>query len=309
MRDFGVEYDSWFSQRKLNRSGKITEVLDYLKKEGFLFQKEGAWWLASTRFGDDKDRVVIKSDGNLTYIAPDIAYHKSKFLRGYTRLINIWGPDHHGYISRIKAAVSALGYDAQSLTVLIAQLVSLVKADQVIPMSTRQGQYVSLADIIHAVGKDAARFFFLMRKRDSHLQFDLELAKSQSMENPVYYIQYAHARCCNILKLANSVARMKMPWSRSVDLALLDKPEEAALIQTLGAFPAVIEYCVNTLEPHRITSYLQDLAKDFHHYYEKHRVVTQDIKLTRARLYLVEATRIVLRNGLRLMAISAPEKM
>lgn len=308
LRRFGVSYDCWFSQKSLSKTGKITRALRILKKKGFLYQKEGAWWLASTKFGDDKDRVVIKSDSNLTYIAPDIAYHQAKFKRGFGKMINIWGPDHHGYIPRIKAAVSALGYDARRLTVLIVQLVSLAEADKIIPMSTRAGQYISLREIIRAVGKDAARFFFLMRKRDSHLRFDLELAKKQSLENPVYYIQYAHARLLNVLKYARTSLK-RINFRKNLDLSLLDKPEELNLIQALRKFPSVIESCTQNLQPHRITTYLQELAKDIHNYYEKYRVVTDDLKLVCARLTLVDAARIVLKSGLRLLAISAPEKM
>ncbi|MCQ9208188.1 MAG: arginine--tRNA ligase [Omnitrophica bacterium] len=305
---FGVRFDCWLSQKQLNKSGKIDQALTFLKKKGFLYKKEGAWWLASTRFGDDKDRVVIKSNSNLTYIAPDIAYHQTKFRRRFTRLINVWGPDHHGYILRLKAAISALGYEAKNLKVLIVQLVSLVEADKVIPMSTRAGQYVSLDDITRAVGKDAARFFFLMRNRDSHLRFDLELAKKQSLENPVYYIQYAHARLLNILKFAKTNSE-KLKLQKKEDLSLLNKAEELNLIQILRKFPSIIESCAQALEPHRVTTYLQDLAKSLHHYYEKHRVVTEDLRLTCARLVLIDAVRIVLDNGLRLLTISAPEKM
>lgn len=305
---FGVRYKSWFSQKSLSQSGKIKKVLAHLEKKGFLYQKEGAWWLATTRFGDDKDRVVIKSDSTFTYIAPDIAYHQSKFKRNFKRMINIWGPDHHGYIGRLKAAVIALGYDAGYVSFIIVQLVSLSSADKVIPMSTRLGQYVSLSDIVGAVGKDVARFFFLMRKRDAHLHFDLELAKKQSMENPVYYIQYAHARCLNILKYGRGNKRPKSSGMNLL-LPLLDKPEELRLIQALHRFPGIVEQCVNNLEPHKLTTYLQDLAKCLHRYYERHRVVCRDRNLSCARLILVEATRIVLSSGLRLLAISVPEKM
>ena len=308
LADFEVNFDSWFSQRRLNKAGKITKALNLLKKKGFLYQKEGAWWLASSRFGDDNDRVVIKSDSNLTYIAPDIAYHATKFKRSFSRMLNIWGPDHHGYIPRLKAAISALGYDTGNISFLIVQLVSLSSQDKYIPMSTRLGQYVSLADIVHAVGKDAARFFFLMRKRDSHLHFDLELAKKQSLENPVYYVQYAHARCLNILKFAKAGKRRRIN-SKKLDLSKLGQPQELKLIQRLREFPVAIEHCLKTLEPHRMTIYLQDLAKDFHHYYERYRVVTEDIDTTCARLALVDATRIVLNNGLGLLAVQAPEKM
>ncbi|MBU3933615.1 MAG: arginine--tRNA ligase [Candidatus Omnitrophica bacterium] len=317
LKAFGVNYNRWFSQKRLDKTGKITKALKLLRKKGFLYQKEGAWWLATSKFGDDKDRVAIKSDLKLTYIAPDIAYHQTKYKRGFAEMLNVWGPDHHGYIPRLKAAISALGYDAQCLTVLIVQLVSLSFADKVIPMSTRLGQFVSLRDIIQAVGKDAARFFFLMRKRDSHLHFDLELAKKQSLENPVYYIQYAHARISNILKFAKTahitrgdrVPNVGGGRPRNLDLSLLNKPQELSLIQTLRKFSAVVESCALNLEPHRITTYLQDLAKDLHHYYEKHKVVTEEPALTQARLVLVDAARVVLDNGLRLLSVSAPEKM
>ncbi|UCB56547.1 MAG: arginine--tRNA ligase [Candidatus Omnitrophota bacterium] len=309
LKEFGVEYDCWFSQRHLNKTGKIANVLEFLKKKGFLYQKEGAWWLATSRFGDDKDRVAIKSDSTLTYIAPDIAYHQTKYKRRFSKMLNVWGPDHHGYIPRIKAVVSALGHDVKCLEVLIVQLVSLSSADKIIPMSTRQGQFVSLRDIIQAVGKDMARFFFLMRKRDSHLQFDLELAKKHSLENPVYYIQYAHARIVNILKFAKSAEGYKRVIDKKVDLSLLNKPEELNLVQVLGKFSTMVASCALNLEPHGITAYLQELARAFHHYYEKHKVVTDEAQLTSARLVLADAARIVLNNGLRLLSVSTPEKM
>lgn len=306
---FGVHYNCWFSQKKLSKTGRIAKVLDFLKKEGFLYQKEGAWWLTTSKFGDDKDRVVIKSDAKTTYITPDIAYHQIKYAGKFDQVINVWGPDHHGYIARLKAAVSALGYDAKRLQILIVQLVSLSCADKIIPMSTRLGQYISLHDIIQAVGRDAARFFFLMRNRDAHLNFDLELAKSKSLENPVYYIQYAHARICNILKFAKTTKSCQIGFVKNLDLSLLNKPEELNLIQGLRKFPTVVESCVLSLEPHRITTYLQDLAKRFHHFYERQKVVTEDSAIMQARLILVDATRIVLNNGLCLLAVSAPEKM
>jgi arginyl-tRNA synthetase len=309
LNNFGVHYDCWFSQAKLNRSGKIARVLKILRKRGFLYEKEGAWWLASSKFDDDKDRVVIKSDSKMTYLTPDIAYHQTKYKRNFVKILNVWGPDHHGYIARLKAAMKALGYDVQRLQVLIVQLVSLSSADKIIPMSTRLGQFVSLHDILQTVGKDAARFFFLMRKRDAHLHFDLELAKKQSLENPVYYVQYAHARICNILKFAKTANKCKINIRKKLDLSLLNKPEELTIIHTLRQFPSLVESCTLHLEPHRLTTYLQDLAKNLHHYYEKHKVVTEDLAITKARLVLVDAVRIVLHNGLGLLAISAPEKM
>ena len=307
---FRVQFDSWFSQRSLSKSGKINRALKLLKNKGFIYQKDGAWWLATSSFGDDKDRVAIKSDSSFTYITPDIAYHQDKFKRGFTAMLNVWGPDHHGYIGRIKAVIRALDQEPERLKVLIVQLVSLSQADKIIPMSTRSGEFISLHDIIQAVGTDAARFFFLMRKRDSHLQFDLVLAKKQSLENPIFYIQYAYARIVNIIKYARSCGLIGKTRQRpKADLSLLTQPEELNLIENLRRFPETVKYCALNLEPHRIGVYLQRLAKEFHGYYEKHKVVSEDKELSRARLILLDAARIVFKNALGLLAISAPEKM
>jgi len=301
--DFGVHFDVWYSQKKLSKSGKIKKALAILKDKGFLYEKDGATWFASTRFKDDKDRVVIKNDGTYTYLAPDIAYHKEKFGKGYKKVINIWGPDHHGYVNRMKAACQALGFDKDNLSILISQLVTLYRDKKPIKMSTREGEFITLRQVIDEVGKDAGRFFFMMRRTDSHLDFDLELAKSKSMDNPVYYIQYAHARIASIGKFSEG-AKCDMK-----NLHLLDKPEESSLIKKLMRYPKIIQTAANNLEPYVLLSYLQELASLFHSYYNSYRIVTDDKIITGARLTLVKAVKAVLSNGLSLLGVSAPEKM
>jgi len=305
LEEFGVSFDIWTSQKALRRSGKIEKVLKLLKKKEFLYSKEGALWFKSMHFGDDKDRVVIKSDSSFTYLAPDIAYHQDKFRRGFKILIDIWGPDHHGYIERVKAAIEALGYSKEQAFFLIVQLATLYEGRKVIPMSTRAGEFITLKQVTKEVGKDASRFFFLMRRLSSHLDFDLELAKKKSLENPVYYIQYAHARICSVLELAKQKKSLK-PQAR---LELLNQPEELKMIKTLKLFPQVLASCANTKDPHGLIVYLQDLASNFHSFYDKHRVITQQTPLSAARLVLVDSVRITLAKGLRLLGISAPKKM
>jgi len=301
--DFGVSFDVWYSQAELAKSGKVERELAALRGKGFIYDNEGASWLKSTQFGDDKDRVVIKSDSSYTYLAPDIAYHKDKFNRGFDRLIDIWGPDHHGYVPRMKAAIQALGFDKNSLSVIIIQLATLFREGKPVSMSTRQGEFVTLRELLDEVGRDAGRFFFLMRKADSHLDFDLELAKSQTSQNPVYYVQYAHARICSILeKQKADSADLKL-------LKLLKEKEEMDLIKLLSQFPYTLKMCGLSLEPHGLVAYLQELASTFHYFYDKNRVIGDDADLTRARLFLVDCTRIVLANGLRLLGVSAPAKM
>ncbi len=307
LKDFGVRFDSWFSQKKFASTGEIERTLNVLKERQFIYEKDGALWFKSTAFGDDKDRVVVKSNGEFTYIAPDIAYHKEKLKRGFDRLIDIWGPDHHGYIPRLKASIQALGYTKDTLSVLIIQLATLYRDGKPVPMSTRAGEFITLKEVMEEVGPDATRFFFLMRKRDSHLDFDLELAKKESMDNPVYYIQYAYARISSILKFEEE---KKVKGKRTgVDLSLLNTPEEIELIKILRKFPEIIAICVHEMEPYRITLYLQELAGAFHGFYNKHRVVSDDLRLSSARLALVECVQIVLGNGLRLLGVSAPEEM
>ncbi|MBI3088520.1 MAG: arginine--tRNA ligase [Candidatus Omnitrophica bacterium] len=309
LKHFGLVFDSWVSQEDdLERPGKVDVVLEQLKARGVLYDAEGATWFASTKFGDDKDRVVRKQSGELTYLAPDIAYHEQKFRRGYDRLINLWGPDHHGYIARLKAAVTALGLPADRLTVKIVQLVTLSRHGTVVPMSKREGEYVKFRDVLDEAGVDATRFFYLMRTMDSHLDFDLDLATSQSNENPVYYVQYAHARIWSIL----GYARRQLPWFTrlgSANLALLGEPEERLLLRHLFQFPMVAAACAQALEPHGLTVYLQKLAELFHVFYTKHRVIGEDVARSRARLELIRAARWVIENGLGLLGVAAPKRM
>jgi arginyl-tRNA synthetase len=304
LEDFGVRFDYWYSQKELGRSGKIKQALGLLKEKGFLYEEGGACWFKSMQFGDDKDRVVIKSDGSYTYLAPDIAYHLDKYQRGFSWLINLWGPDHHGYISRLRAAVTALGKDPRSLSIIVVQLATIFKNGKPIQMSTRKGQYVSLREILDEVGPDASRFFFLMRHTESHLDFDLDVAKKQTAENPVYYVQYAHARICSILR---QVA-VKVNPAES-DLQVLKEKEEINLMKKLLQFSYVIDICIQTLDPYMITVYLQEVSEAFHRFYDRHRVLGQDIQLSQARLVLAQATQIVLATGLSLLGVSQPDKM
>jgi arginyl-tRNA synthetase len=302
---FGVHFGPWFPQSSLSRFGYLNRTLGILKRRGYLYLQDGAWWLKSTAFGDDKDRVVIRSDGRLTYIAADIAYHRRKFQRGFEMLVNLWGPDHHGYIPRIKAAMQGLGYSADALQIKIVQLCTLKRGNEVIPMSTREGEFTTLTQVMDEVGIDAARFFFLLRKTDAHLEFDLELAKKHSLENPVYYIQYAHARISNILEnQKKSGTAVSAP-----DYARLAAPEELTLLRTLREFSGSVEASARSLEPFGVISYLQGLAEAFHKFYDAHRVLSDDPALTAARLDLIRGVRTVLASGLRLLGVTAPEKM
>ena len=303
LKDFNVKFDAWYSQAKLGKSGEVEKRIEFLRTRKYVYEKDGALWFKSTEFGDDKDRVIRKSDGTYTYLAPDIAYHHNKFSRGFNKLIDIWGPDHHGYVPRIKAAIQALGFQESDLAIILIQLSTLFREGKPVSMSTRQGEFVTLRELVGEVGKDAARFFFVMRKADSHLDFDLELAKKHSPQNPVYYVQYAHARICSILKKAN------LAYIPGAKLDILKEQEEINLIKFLWRFTHVIEACGFYLEPHGLCSYLQELAKTFHSFYDKHRVIGEDADLSKARLFLVNCTRIVLANGLKLLGVSAPKKM
>ena len=301
--DFGVKFDCWYSQKELAKSGKVEQAFEQLKKEGFLYEQDGALWFKSTAFADDKDRVVIKTDGSQTYLAPDIAYHEDKFNRGFNWLINLWGPDHHGYINRIKAAIQALGHSGNSLSVVIVQLATIFRNGQPIQMSTRRGQYITLREVLDEVGSDAARFFFLMRRTSSHLDFDLEVAKKQSSENPVYYVQYAHARICSILRSAT------VGIKGNLELSVLKEKEELNLIKKMLEFKAVQNVCLATCDPYLLTVYLQELSESFHKFYDLHRVLGQTDALTSARLALINGTKIVLSCGLELLGVSQPESM
>lgn len=301
--DFGVKFDCWYSQKELRLSGKIEKGLEALKKKGYLYEKEGAFWFKSTEFGDDKDRVVRKSDRSYTYLAPDIAYHQEKYKRGFEWLINLWGPDHHGYISRIKASVAAFGHKTDSLSIIIVQLATIFREGKPVQMSTRKGQYITLREVLDEVGRDASRFFFLMRRTSSHLDFDLDMAKKQTSENPVYYVQYAHARICSILRLS------QVKLKKNAGLSVLKEKEELALIKKLLQFQSILNICFTTLDPYMLTVYLQELSETFHKFYDLHRVLGCDDALTQARLCLIEGTKIILAASLDLLGISKPDKM
>ena len=312
LQQFGVRFDQWFSEEQLYREKEVDSVLALLKSKEVLYEKDGALWVATTRYGDDKDRVVMRSNRQMTYFASDIAYHRNKFERGYDRLINIWGADHHGYIARVKAAASAMGYASDRLVILIHQMVNLLREGKPVPMSKRSGEFVTLREVMDEVGVDATRFFFLMRRSDSSLDFDLELAKKASNENPVYYVQYAHARLCSIIRVATERGWKVEEEVRNAtikDLALLSLPEEQALIKQLSHYPDLVLSAAEDLEPHRLTFYLQELAGMLHRYYFNQRVVTEDVSLTRARLVLMAAVQIVLKNALALLGVGAPERM
>ena len=304
LKDFGVEYDVWFSETSLHESGAVKEVVDLLTEKGLTYEKEGAIWLKTTEFGEEKDEVLVRSNGIPTYFAADIAYHKNKYDRGFKRVINIWGADHHGHVARMKRSMDAIGYNGDDLTILLMQLVRLYQNGEVVRMSKRTGQYVTLQELIEDVGKDAARYFFIMRNPDSHLDFDLDLAKQQSSDNPVYYVQYAHARINSILTATGKAA----PKAADCDLTLLTEESELELIRKIANLPTEIAYAAQELEPYRMARYATDLATLFHSFYNSCRVLTDDEALRDARLVLVNATRITLRNVLTLLGVSAPER-
>ncbi len=303
---FNVHYDCWFSELTLHREHKIEEACELLKAKGYMYEKDGALWLKSTAFGDDKDRVVIRDNGVPTYLAADIAYHRNKFDRGFDRVINLWGADHHGYIARMKAAMEALGYNPDRLEVLILQLVSLYRDGELVKMSKRTGQTVTLNELIEEVGTDAARFFFVMRSIDSQLDFDLTLAKKKSNDNPVYYVQYAHARICSILRQMHEEG---IPLPKTADLRLLLDPTEAELIKKLGEYEDVVREAAADRAVHRIAFYVQELAGLFHSFYNQCRILGVDPELQKARLTLVLAVKHVLEEGLGILGVSAPEHM
>ncbi len=309
LKDFGIEFNRWFSENKeLHDKGLALTAIHELEKKGFIFVEDGAKWFRTTQFGDDKDRVLIKADGQLTYFASDVAYHKEKAERGFSTIINVWGADHHGYEARVRAALKAFDYNDRNLKIIFIQLVKLLRGGVPVPMGKREGEFVTLRQVMDEVGSDAARFFFLMRRSDSHLDFDLELAKKQSSENPVYYVQYAHARLCSVERQAVERA-VKIPVADSVDFGLLKLPEERNIMKQIALYPITIEGAARALEPHRITFYLQNLAGLLHNYYFHHRIITDDKALTDARLVLVKGVRQVIKNALDILGIKAPEKM
>ena len=308
LKEFGISFDNWYSERSLYERGLVEKELAKLKEHGLTYEKEGALWFRTTDYGDDKDRVLIRSEGTPTYFASDVAYHMEKFERGFEKVIDIWGADHHGYIPRMKAVLAGLGHAPDDLEVLLIQMVNLLRGGEPVTMGKRSGEFVTLRDVIDEVGRDACRFFFLMRRSDSQLDFDLELAKQQSTENPVFYVQYAHARICSINRNAKEQG-VALPPVGEADFGPLDLPEELALAKMLSRYPETVEGAARQLEPHRIVFYLQELAALFHSYYNRQRVLVEDEALSKARLYLVNSVRIVLENALLLLGVSAPEQM
>lgn len=306
LQNYGVEYDCWFSERSLHESGRVDQVLDFLEKRGLTYESEDALWLRTTEFGDDKDRVLKTSDGRTTYFTADIAYHLNKFERGFDLVIDIWGPDHHGYIPRMKAAVEALGIERDRLEVLIAQQINLIKDGKPFKMSKRRGEFITMADLLEEVGNDAARWFFLMRSPESHLDFDMDLARSQSNENPVFYVQYAYARICSIFRQATADQEVSQ-FDESI-MKYWDQ-EEKTLIEKASHFPDLLSEAANRREPHRLTGYLLELATLFHSYYNKRRFISDDLGLTKSRLAIAKGLGYVLERGLKILGVSAPERM
>lgn len=305
LTEFGVVFDNWFSEKSLYESGLVARAIDLLESRGHLYRQDGALWFRSTAFGDEKDRVVQRENGQYTYFASDIAYHLNKFERGFDRVIDVWGADHHGYVARVKGALTALGLDAERLTVALVQFAVLYRGKEKVPMSTRAGEFVTLRELRNEVGNDAARFFYVLRKSDQHLDFDLELAKAQSNENPVYYIQYAHARAVSVLTRWGGDPGLLA----QADVSRLVSPHELALAKRLDGYPEVVETAARELAPHHIAYYLRDLAGDFHTYYNAEQFLVEDEATRLARLALVAAARQVIANGLGLLGVSAPDKM
>jgi arginyl-tRNA synthetase len=309
LKNYGLRYDTWFSEKTLRDSGAHEQIIQELKEKDLIYEKDGALWFKSTQFGDDKDRVLVKSDGEMTYLVPDIAYHKNKLARGFDHLIDILGPDHHGYVSRLKAGVMALGYPEDILEVIIVQTVRLVRGEEVVKMSKRGGEFISMDELLEEVGKDAARFFFLMRSPSSHLDFDLDIARLQSNENPVYYVQYAHARIASIHRQAKQEGFIPASGPNEVKFSLLRDPSEIELMKLLATFPEEIWDIASAREPNRLITYLTNVASAFHSFYTRCRVLGEDKDLSSARLYLSRLCQIVLANGLKMAGISAPDSM
>lgn len=305
---FRVRFDVWFSETSLYQDGQVEASLAELRDKGQTYEQDGATWLKTTEYGDDKDRVLVKNDGTYTYLTPDIAYHRNKYDRGFDRIINIWGADHHGYIPRVKAAMQAIGKDPEKLTVLIAQMVSLFQDGEKVKMSKRTGKAVTMVDLMDEVGVDPIRYFFTMRSMDSHLDFDMDLAISTSNENPVYYVQYAHARICSIFRQAEEQG-IRVPAAENVNLGKLTAEHEYDLLRKLGELPEEVGVAAENYAPHRLVRYVYELAALFHSYYRAERVITEDAEQTAARLVLLGGVRMALANVLRLIGVSAPDKM
>lgn len=309
LAEFGTDYDEWFSERSLVESGEVDKAIEQLKAAGLLYQERGAWWFKSTDFGDEKDRVVVRDNGQATYFASDIAYHLNKYQRGFDEIIDIWGADHHGYIPRVRASIQAMQQNVEQLKVLLVQFAVLYRGAEKVGMSTRSGEFVTLRELRDEVGKDAARFFYVMRGADQHMDFDLELAKSQSNDNPVYYVQYAHARVCSVFR---QLAERDQNWDKAsgeANLAKLTEAHEEALMTRLASYPEVLENAALNHTPHILAHFLTDLARDFHTYYNAHQFIVDDEALCQARLTLIAAVRQVIANALGIMGVSAPESM
>ncbi len=306
---FGVDYQEWYSERSLTESGAVNKAIERLRGSGHVYEKEGALWFKSTDFGDEKDRVVVRENGQTTYFASDIAYHLDKLERGFDRVIDVWGADHHGYVPRVKAALQALGEEPKKLDVLLVQFAILYRGGEKAQMSTRSGEFVTLRELRKEVGRDAARFFYVMRKCEQHLDFDLDLAKSQSADNPVYYVQYAHARIASVFRQAAEKGISADVTAGTENLGRLTEEHELTMLKTLARYPEVVEAAALNEEPHQLTHYLRELANDFHTYYNAHQFLVDDATLRDARLKLILAARQVLRNGLNLLGVSAPESM
>ena len=309
LKGFGVTFDRWFFEQSLTDDNLIHDALIILKERGMLYEKDGATWFRATDYGDEKDRVVVRENGQTTYFASDIAYHNDKRKRGYDHLLDILGSDHHGYQARVRAGLEAMGYGGDSLEVELMQFVTLYRAGEKQSMSTRSGEFVTLRQLREEVGNDAARFFYVMRSNDQHLDFDLELAKSHSNDNPVYYIQYAHARVASVFRQLEEKS-LKYDQKTGVDnFGLLEEPHEKSLMSTLSRFPEVIELAANNRAPQHLVHYLRDLANEFHTYYNAHTFIVDDDSLRNARLALITATRLVIASGLKIIGVSAPESM
>ena len=306
---FGIRYEAWFSELSLADSGAVNKTIARLRESGQVYEDKGALWFRSTRYGDEKDRVLVRENGQTTYFASDIAYHMDKLGRGFDRVIDVWGADHHGYVPRVKAAIEALGEDPSRLDVLLVQFANLYRGGEKVQMSTRSGSFVTLRQLRKEVGPDAARFFYVMRKCEQHLDFDLDLAKSQSNDNPVYYVQYAHARVCSVMRQAGEKGMSASVSEGATNLERLEEAHERTLLATLSRYPEVMEAAALNEEPHQLTHYLRELANDFHTYYNAHQFLVGDERLRDARLKLILAVKQVLRNGLNLLGVSAPESM
>ncbi len=308
---FGVHFDNWFSEQTLHDADGICGTIEALEAAGYVYESDSARWFRSTAFGDEKDRVVIRSNGVSTYFASDLAYHRNKFERGFDTVIDIWGADHHGYVERMLAGAQALGRKRDDLRIILVQLVNLLRAGRPVAMSTRAGEFVTLREVIDEVGRDAARYLFLTRRTDSPLDFDLDIAKSQSNDNPVYYVQYAHARLCSLFEVAEErgVEYFRPNGANAAILKHLTLPEELNIIRLLGEYPQVLARCAVALEPHIVPYYLQELVSLFHSYYNHNRILGEDAELAEARLALADAVRTVIHNAMGLLGVSAPERM